>query len=163
MANEKHLHDGHFWTYNTVRAYEKLFPYMNPTKIWRTLTKLEKAGIIIKGDYNKVKFDRTKWYSITKYGMGLFSDIDPASLDNFPYFILKNGDRQNETTIPDSKPYRKPTSRKGRGKSVAFMATSKQLNFNREEHGTTGIDENDNLSDDERTYLERAAKYKNSK
>ena len=28
QGNEKHFHDGRYWTYNSIRAYEKLFPYL---------------------------------------------------------------------------------------------------------------------------------------
>lgn len=28
-ANEKHFHDGYYWTYNSLKAFEELFPYMS--------------------------------------------------------------------------------------------------------------------------------------
>jgi hypothetical protein len=64
-ANEKHFHDGRTWTYNSQRAFAELFPYMSVSKIQRALAKLEKQGAILKGNYNKMRYDRTAWYALT--------------------------------------------------------------------------------------------------
>lgn len=64
QANDKHLIDGHYWTYNSSRALKELFPYMSEKKIQRTLKKLEELNIIKTNNYNKSLYDRTKWYTI---------------------------------------------------------------------------------------------------
>ena len=28
QANNTNFHDGHYWTYNSMKAFEKLFPYI---------------------------------------------------------------------------------------------------------------------------------------
>ena len=63
-ANGKHFHDGRTWTYNSQRAFAALFPYMSVSKIQRALAKLEKQGAILKGNYNRMPYDRTAWYSL---------------------------------------------------------------------------------------------------
>lgn len=68
-ANEKHLHDGLYWFYNSKKAFVDLFPYMNETKIFRTIKNLEESGFVVKGNYNTDKWDRTNWYAITKFGL----------------------------------------------------------------------------------------------
>jgi hypothetical protein len=65
-ANNVNFYDGQYWTYNSVKAFEDLFPYYSGGQIKRTLKKLEDLGLIKSGNYNKSKYDRTKWYSINE-------------------------------------------------------------------------------------------------
>lgn len=88
LANNSNIHDGEVWTYNSVKAWAKLFPYMSESKISKTLTKMEEKGLIISGNYNKAKYDRTKWYSIPQYGKVHFAK-------------MPNGFRQSDEPIPD--------------------------------------------------------------
>lgn len=62
-AEEKHFHDGRWWTYNSAGSFAKLFPYWKERTVYNYLDKLEKAGYLVSGNYNKFKYDRTKWYS----------------------------------------------------------------------------------------------------
>ena len=68
-ANEKHFHDGLYWFYNSKKAFVDLFPYMNETKIFRSIKNLEERGFVVKGNYNTDKWDRTNWYAMTKFGL----------------------------------------------------------------------------------------------
>lgn len=70
-ANDKNLHDGLYWTYNSKKAYSEFFPYMNETKIFRVLKHLEEEGIVVKGNFSEDKWDRTNWYAISKKGLEL--------------------------------------------------------------------------------------------
>lgn len=70
--NGKHFHDGRFWTYNTVSAFHGLFPFMSESAIGTALGKAEAEGLLVKGNYNKLPFDRTKWYALTEKGEALF-------------------------------------------------------------------------------------------
>lgn len=92
-ANKKHEKDGQTWTYNTQVAFTKLFPYMNRSKIQRVMAKLEKEGLINKGNYNVAKYDKTTWYSLTPYGSTLFK-LNTRMLD------MNNGTFENEQPIP---------------------------------------------------------------
>lgn len=65
-ANDNNFFDGYYWTYNSVKAFEELFPYLTQKQIRSSLDKLEELGIIKTGNYNKLSFDRTKWYTIAK-------------------------------------------------------------------------------------------------
>ena len=68
-ANERHFHDGLYWFYNSKKAFVNLFPYMNETKIFRSIKNLEEKGIVAKGNYNTDKWVRTNWYALTKLGL----------------------------------------------------------------------------------------------
>lgn len=62
-ANEINEHDGLFWTYNSMKAYQELFPYLGVKAIRAGLDKLEEQGYIKVGNFNENKRDRTRWYA----------------------------------------------------------------------------------------------------
>lgn len=70
-ANETNFHDGRYWTYNSVEAFSKLFPYLSKGQINGALKKLEEGGYIVSGNYNENKYVRTKWYALTDTGFAL--------------------------------------------------------------------------------------------
>lgn len=65
-ANNANLHDGHYWTYNSTKAFSELFPYMTVNVIRTALKKLKDNGLILTGNYNKSAYDRTMWYTLTE-------------------------------------------------------------------------------------------------
>lgn len=65
-ANNSNLHDGHYWTYNSTKAFGELFPYMTINVIRASLKKLKDNGLILTGNYNKSAYDRTMWYTLTE-------------------------------------------------------------------------------------------------
>ena len=97
VANNKNFNEERYWTYNSTKAFSELFPYLNESKISRILKKLQDNDIIIKGNFNKEKFDRTAWYAFTDNGISI--------LDNLGYHFSKtsNGFFINEEPIPDNK------------------------------------------------------------
>ena len=64
LANKTNIHDDRVWTYNTFEAWSVLFPWLSVPQIKRLLKKLEEAGLLIKGNHNKDKFNKTVWYSL---------------------------------------------------------------------------------------------------
>lgn len=94
-ANEKNFYDGTYWTYNSTRAFNELFPYASESSIKRALKSLQEKGIIKTGNYNKSSYDRTLWYAFTDLGESIVSnrqmEINKSS----------NGNEQNGLTIPD--------------------------------------------------------------
>jgi hypothetical protein len=63
-ANEKNLIDGHVWSYNSVRAFTTLFPYLTAKQVRTALETLENEGLILVANYNTDPRDRTKWYAV---------------------------------------------------------------------------------------------------
>lgn len=94
-ANEKNFYDGTYWTYNSTRAFNELFPYASESSIKRALKSLQEKGIIKTGNYNKSSYDRTLWYAFTDFGYSIMSnrqmELNKSS----------NGNEQNGLTIPD--------------------------------------------------------------
>jgi len=63
-AGGKNYFDGHWWTYNSAKAFSRLFPFWDMRKIQRILSNLAEDGVLKKGNYNKTSYDRTNWYTI---------------------------------------------------------------------------------------------------
>ncbi len=63
-ANRRHFHDGRYWTYNSVKALEELFPFFTCKQIRKTIDSLVEQGALIKGNYNDNPCDRTLWYAL---------------------------------------------------------------------------------------------------
>ena len=70
-ANETNFHDGRYWTYNSVKAFAELFPYLTDKQIRGALKKLEEGGMILVGNYNKSAYDRTRWYALAEKGLSI--------------------------------------------------------------------------------------------
>ena len=62
-ALEKHQHDGHTWTYNTIKASPKIWPYWTTSQIRKIFDDLAAKGIILKSNYNTKRNDQTMWYA----------------------------------------------------------------------------------------------------
>ena len=63
QAEGKHFYDGRFWTYGTVAGFAVLYPLWSVPQIKRIIAKCREAGILLVGDFNKDRRDRTSWYS----------------------------------------------------------------------------------------------------
>lgn len=110
-ANEKHFHDGRYWTYNSRKAFARLFPYMGEKSIERALNHLVGSGILMKGNYNTDKFDRTSWFAFTDLGESIMAEtVDFSDTDNLSTSTGQNvqsmgqdvqSTGQIDPTIPD--------------------------------------------------------------
>jgi hypothetical protein len=66
QANNRNIYDGKAWTFNSAKALQDLYPYMKRRSINRWLNELVEDGYLYEGEYNKSKYDRTKWYSVNE-------------------------------------------------------------------------------------------------
>ena len=73
-ANENNYYDGYYWTYNSKKALAELFPYLSEKQVRTAIDILVNDGILLTGNYNKLKLDKTLWYTITKKGYELLGD-----------------------------------------------------------------------------------------
>ena len=104
-ANEMNFYDGYYWTYNSKKAFSELFPYMTERQIDYTLKKLIEEEILVTGNYNKMAYDRTLWYAITKKGYSILQNCEMGTTK------LLNGNNENVEPIPDNKPNKKPNKK----------------------------------------------------
>lgn len=111
-ANNKHFHDGRYWTYNSIKAFKELFPYLSDKKIRNALSRLQDADIIMTGNYNEKGFDKTLWYAFTEKGEQVISkraNALPKRANGLPQKV--NGDNQKGEPIPNNKPNIKPDNK----------------------------------------------------
>nr|UVN11188.1 MAG: replication initiator protein A [Bacteriophage sp.] len=97
-ANNANLHDGHYWTYNSTKAFGELFPYMTINVIRTALKKLKDNGLIITGNFNKSAYDRTTWYTLTEKAEAML-DVN----------VHSDEPNQEETTAGNPTPSPAPT------------------------------------------------------
>lgn len=64
LQRSSNVQDGYKWIYNSITGWAKQFPFWSRDTVKRTISNLEKKGYLITDNYNKSKFDRTKWYRI---------------------------------------------------------------------------------------------------
>lgn len=62
-ANERNIIDGRAWSYNSVRAFTTLFPYLSAKQVRTALECLVAHGLIMVANHNADPRDRTKWYA----------------------------------------------------------------------------------------------------
>ena len=112
-ANEKHYHDGEFWTYNSAEAFTKLFPYLTAHQVRRIIDKLIKLQIIKTGKFNKSSYDQTRWFTFTNAFCKKYNSI--LQFCKMDFDKLQNGSRKIDQPIPDSKPFLKPDEKTNEG------------------------------------------------
>lgn len=134
LANKKNIHDGLCWTYNSIEAFCETFPYWTRHQIEHLLKKAEVSGLALTGNYNKKKYDRTKWYALTPKAYQLFEDLQQDHfierlyatlntenlLESFTGLISENSEMdlgkfrnaflKIPKPIPDTKPDTKPNN-----------------------------------------------------
>lgn len=64
-ANNRNIHEGKAWTYNTRRAFAEIYPFWSERQIYTILQHLLEGGAIISGNYNADQRDRTLWYTLS--------------------------------------------------------------------------------------------------
>ena len=77
-ANRKNYYDGRYWTYNSTSALSEMYPLWSRDQIKRLVKKCSDLGVIILGNYNEDKRDRTNWYTpsdeiLELYGLGKYA------------------------------------------------------------------------------------------
>ena len=96
--------DGHKWVYNSMADWLKQFPWIQSrARLTRYFEDLEKRGLIITGNFNKAKFDKTKWYRIDYDAL---TDLEQRLYQNESTSDSKqdNGVSQNESTYTNRLP-----------------------------------------------------------
>lgn len=99
QANRQNLRDGRSWTYNSISAFSKLFPYLSEKQIRTALEKLVNAELIIKGNFNDDRYDRTCWYALGNSNCPN-GQIDPTEMENDTF------SPEGKPSAPEGKSYK---------------------------------------------------------
>lgn len=71
-ANNKHLFEGKHWMYSTQHAFSVLFPFWSRQNIRTVIKNCLDNGLLLKGNFNKVGYDKTTWYTLSDRALELF-------------------------------------------------------------------------------------------
>jgi hypothetical protein len=115
-ANEKHFHEGRYWSYNSYPAFSKLYPFWSEQTIRRIIKRATAAGLLLIGNFNKKKYDNTNWYTLTDKALAFYPALHglilhtPVENDSTPVEIdrpipkpLPSSSNNTITTTSDSK------------------------------------------------------------
>jgi len=97
-TNERHYHDGRYWTYNSMKAFQEQFPYVSHRQIETALIKLKDADLIMTGNYNAMQRDRTLWYALTDKAISISQNCE------MHFTKMCNPFHKNVKPLPDNKP-----------------------------------------------------------
>ncbi|MFZ7942778.1 hypothetical protein [Neobacillus sp. 19] len=64
VTSSSHVIEGRKWIYNTYKDWQKQLPFWSESTIKRTIRSLEAQGYLLSGNFNQLKIDKTKWYTI---------------------------------------------------------------------------------------------------
>jgi uncharacterized phage protein (TIGR02220 family) len=64
LTISKHKIEGKKWVFNTYEDWQEQFPFWWISTIRRTFYSLEKIGVVLSDNWNTLKLDKTKWYTI---------------------------------------------------------------------------------------------------
>ncbi|MFK9095346.1 hypothetical protein [Bacillus salipaludis] len=64
IISSRHVIEGRKWIYNTYKDWHKQLPFWSESTIKRTIRSLEAQGYLLSGNFNQLKIDKTKWYTI---------------------------------------------------------------------------------------------------
>ena len=104
--NNKNNYEGRTWSYQKLEDIAAHFVYLSKDQVKRILNKLvHKFGILKKGNFNKVKFDRTMWYAFEKEELFIKEKVRHIDMAKSP-----NGNDGIATPIPDNKTYNEKES-----------------------------------------------------
>ncbi|QGZ55110.1 hypothetical protein [Paraburkholderia acidiphila] len=78
-ANKVNFHDERWWTYNSLKAFEKQFPYLTLKQIRGALEKLVEKNVLLTGHFHENKYDRRTWYAFADETRYL--DLEPVATD----------------------------------------------------------------------------------
>jgi len=66
QKSNKYFRDGYYWTFASKRKLAELFTFWTERRIATMIKNLVRKEYIVLRNFNKDKFDKTKWYRINK-------------------------------------------------------------------------------------------------
>ncbi len=103
--------EGRHWTYQSTRDIQAFFSFWSVATIQRAIQSLVEKKLIYVGNFNKYKYDKTRWFAINEDGIGRLTSVRMAGLFQNETPSNQNETRsnqnetrlnQNGTTIPES-------------------------------------------------------------
>jgi len=104
--------DGRFWIYESLTDFHEIFSFWSPATINRIVHSLQEKKLIHVGNFNALKFDRTRWFALNGAEIAKLKSVhivtgwafaDDSSISQNDTRTTQNdtSSAQNDTTIPD--------------------------------------------------------------
>lgn len=97
QANGRHFHEGRTWTYNTLEALAKLFPFWTRRQVERIVAKLKEDGVLLTGNFSQDKTDRTVWYALADNVLEVYGLLAPSISPNSEMHFTESGQPFHQT------------------------------------------------------------------
>lgn len=82
----KNTRDGKVWTYNSMEQWQTQFPFWSVATVKRTFDSLKKKDLLLTANYNALRMDQTKWYTINYESLNTIvnypAEAQPFSVEN---------------------------------------------------------------------------------
>ena len=102
-ANGKNFHDGEYWTYSSVKGFSEYFEDLTEAQILQALKNLIAKNYLKTGEYNKARYDRTKWYAFGKIGKSICENSQMTFVKiNKPIPDIKTDNNKTDNTSMSS-------------------------------------------------------------
>jgi hypothetical protein len=92
-ANKTNYHDNRYWTYNSNKSLAEYFPFWTDKQVRRIVESLTDKKILIKGNYNKIAYDKTSWYAFMNQDLYLSDNfhLEEIAIDHKDTTFCPNG------------------------------------------------------------------------
>ena len=103
-ANNRNFHDGRWWTYNSLSAFEEIFWFLTPSQVRNTIRSCRDQGAVLTGCYNEDKRDRSLWYSPSDELLELYGETANCICQKEQMQFQENADPSatGSRPLPDS-------------------------------------------------------------
>jgi hypothetical protein len=107
IAISNNERQGQRWTYQSVTDIEKIFPFWSRATINRVIKSLENRGLINVSNFNRKKYDKTRWFAINIEKAEELKSIKVVKPKQSPFqneidlIQIETHCDLNETTIPN--------------------------------------------------------------
>lgn len=66
--HNRHCYGGRIWMWCSRLMFSAVMPYLSKSMVHTGIWRLIKGGVLVQGEFNQSRFDRTAWYAFTASG-----------------------------------------------------------------------------------------------
>lgn len=98
-GNKDMTKEGRVWFFRSVKQISEEYKYLSVGKVRDAIERLVYSGLVIKGDFNEDKVQRTSWYSLSDKVLEIFGKSQAICDFNKPFAKITNINYNKETII----------------------------------------------------------------
>lgn len=111
LKTSDNYRDGKYWTFQSIHDLKKkYFNFWSTSTINRTIKSLHDKKLIHISEFNKKKYDKTRWFALNEEGLSKLKNITlkidthetGSNQNDTGSMQIDTGSNQNDTTIPET-------------------------------------------------------------